>query len=93
MKPVTSNARGLLAIWVLLFSSIPISMAAEPTNRPLIDFSDASVAKQWISINDDVMGGVSQGGFLITDGQTLEFSGNISLEKLRNVLAAEKGPG
>jgi uncharacterized surface protein with fasciclin (FAS1) repeats len=45
-----------------------------------MDFSDASIARQWISVNDDVMGGVSEGGFRISDDKTLVFSGSISLE-------------
>ena len=49
-------------------------------SKTLADFSDASVAEQWRSVNDNVMGGVSEGGFRITEDKTLEFSGNLSLE-------------
>ena len=35
---------------------------------------------QWRSINDGVMGGLSEGTFRITDKGILEFSGNLSLE-------------
>ncbi|MFC1601155.1 CIA30 family protein [Candidatus Sumerlaeota bacterium] len=49
-------------------------------SKTLADFSDASVAGQWRSVNDNVMGGVSEGGFRITEDNTLEFSGNLSLE-------------
>jgi len=80
MKTINSDAGGLLAIWVLFFGSISIGMASESMSKPLMDFSDASVSKQWLSINDNVMGGVSQGSFRITDRETLEFSGNISLK-------------
>jgi monofunctional biosynthetic peptidoglycan transglycosylase len=55
-------------------------MASEPISKGLIDFSDESVSKQWISVNDNVMGGISKGQFRITDDKTLEFSGNLSLE-------------
>ena len=80
MKPVTSATAGLVAIWVLFLSSISVAVASEPVSKPLTDFSDASAARQWISVNDNVMGGVSEGGFRITDDKTLEFSGTISLE-------------
>jgi uncharacterized surface protein with fasciclin (FAS1) repeats len=55
-------------------------MASEPIRKPLIDFSDESVVQQWISVNDNVMGGISEGQFRITDDKTLEFSGRLSLE-------------
>jgi uncharacterized surface protein with fasciclin (FAS1) repeats len=55
-------------------------MASEPISKPLIDFSDESVTGQWISVNDTVMGGISEGQFRITNDKTLEFSGSLSLE-------------
>jgi uncharacterized surface protein with fasciclin (FAS1) repeats len=55
-------------------------MAAEPMSKPLVAFDDASAGRQWLSVNDGVMGGISRGGFRITDDKTLEFSGNLSLE-------------
>ncbi|MHC4743487.1 MAG: CIA30 family protein [Planctomycetota bacterium] len=70
----------VLAILFLLFGYLSIGVTSEPTGRLLADFSDASAAEKWISVNDDVMGGVSEGGFRITDENTLEFSGNLSLE-------------
>lgn len=80
MKAMTSDAGGLVAIWFLLFGSASIGFASEPMRKPLMNFSDVSAARQWISVNDSVMGGVSEGGFRITDDKTLEFSGSISLE-------------
>ena len=70
----------LLASPAFFFGVISIVMTSEPIRKPLIDFSDESVAKQWISVNDNVMGGISEGRFRITDNKTLEFSGNLSLE-------------
>jgi len=55
-------------------------MAAGSISKLLTDFSDASVAKQWVSVNDNVMGGISEGGFRISEDNTLVFSGNLSLE-------------
>jgi tRNA(adenine34) deaminase len=55
--------------------------AAKPSHvvatRTLFDFTDA---EGWHNVNDDVMGGISEGRCNISDRQTLEFFGNISLE-------------
>jgi len=69
-----------LTIWSLLLGFFSTGMAAEPISKLLTDFSDASVAKQWVSVNDNVMGGISEGGFRISEDNTLVFSGNLSLE-------------
>ncbi len=53
---------------------------AEETPRTLFDFSGADAAKEWQTVNDGVMGGVSEGKFKITDEKTLEFCGSLSLE-------------
>jgi uncharacterized surface protein with fasciclin (FAS1) repeats len=68
------------ALWLLFLGFPFFAMASKPISKPLIDFSDESVAKQWISVNDNVMGGISEGRFRIADNKTLEFSGNLSLE-------------
>ncbi|UCE46365.1 MAG: CIA30 family protein [Phycisphaerales bacterium] len=80
MKIANSNSVLVLAILILLFGSATIGIASEPMSKPLIDFHSASAAEQWLSVNDDVMGGVSKGGFRITGEKTLEFFGDISLE-------------
>jgi uncharacterized surface protein with fasciclin (FAS1) repeats len=66
-----------VAVSILTF--VPAA-TAEPEFVDLADFSDSSLDKQWISVNDNVMRGVSEGGFRITDDKTLVFSGSISLE-------------
>ena len=53
---------------------------AEDTLIPLFDFTEADAAKQWQTVNDGVMGGVSEGKFKITDTKTMEFFGTLSLE-------------
>lgn len=53
---------------------------AEDKPQTLIDFTGADAAKEWQSVNDGVMGGVSEGKLKITDKQTLEFFGTLSLE-------------
>ncbi|MCE9533999.1 MAG: CIA30 family protein [Planctomycetes bacterium] len=50
------------------------------TPQPLFDYTGADAAKAWQTVNDGVMGGVSEGKFKITDKKTLEFFGTLSLE-------------
>lgn len=52
---------------------------AEDTQQPLFDFNGADAAKDWQTVNDGVMGGVSEGKFQITDNKTMEFFGTLSL--------------
>ena len=52
---------------------------AEDTRIPLFDFTEADPAKQWQTVNDGVMGGISEGKFKITDAKTMEFFGTLSL--------------
>ena len=52
---------------------------AEDTPIPLFDFTGADSAKEWQTVNDGVMGGVSEGKFKITDKKTMEFFGALSL--------------
>jgi NADH dehydrogenase [ubiquinone] 1 alpha subcomplex assembly factor 1 len=52
---------------------------AEDKPQTLFDFTGADAAKEWQTVNDGVMGGVSEGKFKITE-KTLEFFGTLSLE-------------
>ena len=56
------------------------SLMADDTPKVLFDFTGAETAKEWQTVNDGVMGGVSEGKFKITDKKTLEFFGTLSLE-------------
>lgn len=47
--------------------------------RTLMTFSDAADEPLWVAVNDGVMGGLSEGRPVVTDGQ-LRFSGTLSLE-------------
>ncbi len=64
--------------------AFPVLLSAMHTNgedeKVLADFKGADSAKAWSSVNDDVMGGVSKGGFQLTDRGTLLFKGILSLE-------------
>jgi NADH dehydrogenase [ubiquinone] 1 alpha subcomplex assembly factor 1 len=52
---------------------------AEDTLVPLFDFTESDAAKQWQTVNDGVMGGVSEGKFKVTEAKTMEFFGTLSL--------------
>ena len=58
----------------LLF--VTVALSAQPTAPMsiLFDFTESDVAARWITVNDGVMGGLSEGGPAFT-GQTLVFSG------------------
>lgn len=64
---------GSLACWMVA------SLMADDTQRTLFYFSGADSAKEWQTVNDGVMGGVSDGRFKITDAKTMEFFGTLSL--------------
>ena len=63
---------------VLALSMVTTAMA-EDTLIPLFDFTEADAPKQWQTVNDGVMGGVSEGKVKITDAKTMEFFGTLSL--------------
>lgn len=54
--------------------------AAAGEAKVLVSFDKADSVRAWRSVNDDVMGGVSEGAFTRTGANTLLFSGTLSLE-------------
>ena len=68
-----SGATLVLLVWGSL-------LMADDAPNVLFDFAGADAAKAWQTINDGVMGGVSEGKLKITDRKTLEFYGTLSLE-------------
>ena len=64
---------GCLACWMVT------TVMADDTLKPLFDFAETDAAKEWQTVNDGVMGGVSDGRFKITDTKTMEFFGTLSL--------------
>ena len=52
---------------------------ADDTSLALFDFTEADADKEWQTVNNGVMGGVSEGKFRITDQKRLQFFGNLSL--------------
>ena len=67
-----------LPLLILMGSSAMADDAPKP--KLLFDFAGADAAKEWQTVNDGVMGGVSEGKFKITDKKTLDFFGTLSLE-------------
>lgn len=56
------------------------AIAQETRSRVLFDFSDPRAAMQWRTVNDGVMGGRSDGRFMISNANEMEFFGTLSLE-------------
>jgi len=61
--------------------------------RVIFDFDTRDSSGEWTSVNDDVMGGVSKGGFRITDEGVLEFTGVVSLENNGGFASIRSRPG
>jgi NADH dehydrogenase [ubiquinone] 1 alpha subcomplex assembly factor 1 len=57
-----------------------IDMARERPDHVIFDFGSGERRGDWLSVNDDVMGGVSKGTFRFSDEGLLEFRGEVSLE-------------
>ena len=64
----------------LLLVVFLMQAVTEISLRPLLDFAGPDTAQKWQAVNDNVMGGVSDGRFRITADSTMEFSGRLSLE-------------
>jgi len=70
--------RAIVVLTLIVLMSVS-SMAQAPL-AALFEFASPDANAQWQAVNDGVMGGVSDGRFRITDRQTLEFYGTLSLE-------------
>jgi monofunctional biosynthetic peptidoglycan transglycosylase len=57
----------------------PMPTDVEST-KTIFNFDDNKQADQWNAVNDNVMGGISEGGATISDDSCLIFSGSVSLE-------------
>ena len=64
----------------VLIALLGVSTMAQAPQVPLFAFVSPDAAAVWQAVNDGVMGGVSDGRFRITERQTLEFYGTLSLE-------------
>jgi hypothetical protein len=70
--------KALTSFLILLLGGFNIM--AEVNDRILFNFNAPESGKTWVSVNDNVMGGISEGKFKITQDKTLFFSGSLSLE-------------
>ena len=70
----------LQAVAALILMCSVGTVQADEVQATLFDFSKPDVAKQWQTVNDGVMGGVSDGRVRITDKGIMEFYGTLSLE-------------
>jgi monofunctional biosynthetic peptidoglycan transglycosylase len=66
----------VLPLLILLGSFV----MADEKPEVLFDFTNPDAAKEWQTVNDGVMGGVSEGKLKVTAEKTLEFFGTLSLE-------------
>ena len=65
---------------MLLVTMLNSTLMAADKDRLLFDFRKPEAAKQWSTVNDGVMGGVSDGRFKMNDDKNMEFFGTLSLE-------------
>ncbi len=72
-----STMKASTIILIFLLGSFNI-MAAEK-DRLVFNFNTPESCKIWVSVNDNVMGGISEGKFKITQDKTLFFYGSLSL--------------
>ena len=63
-----------------LIALVGVPSMAQAPQVLLFAFGSPDAAAAWQAVNDGVMGGVSDGRFRITERQTLEFYGTLSLE-------------
>jgi len=75
IKPTMKASTSIL---ILLLGGINIM--AEDNQRLIFNFNAPELGKTWVSVNDNVMGGISDGKFKITQEKTLFFYGSLSLE-------------
>ena len=68
-----------MAVSALIGRTVAAPKAQAP-QVPLFAFASPDTASAWQAVNDGVMGGVSDGRFRITERQTMEFYGTLSLE-------------
>ena len=73
------RAMGVSAL-VALMGVSSMAQAPQAPQVPLFAFASPDAAAAWQAVNDGVMGGVSDGRFRITERQTMEFYGTLSLE-------------
>jgi len=61
--------------------------------QSLFDFDSPDAAGEWQTVNDGVMGGLSDGRFRITQAKTMLFFGTLSLENNGGFASVRSRPG
>ena len=74
------ETKRLIVRAALMLICLVTTARADDSQVVWFDFSKPDAAKQWQTVNDGVMGGISDGRFKITDNKTMEFYGTLSLE-------------
>lgn len=64
----------------IALAALIIHQPLEGATKAIASFGNEDALKSWTSVNDDVMGGVSKGGFKLSEQGTLLFTGKLSLE-------------
>jgi NADH dehydrogenase [ubiquinone] 1 alpha subcomplex assembly factor 1 len=77
MKNHSLIRSGIITTALIAFSA---TMPLGASQRDIATFSKSDSLESWTSVNDGVMGGISKGGFKLTDEGTMLFSGILSLE-------------
>lgn len=78
--PLPEPMNRLLLCFALILASAPTAPAADPDQRMLFDFAQASSMRGWNVEDDVVMGGVSRGRFSRDAEGFAVFRGEVSLE-------------
>ena len=68
-----------IVLMTVLIGSSAIA-AEDGKERVLFTFDKVDAARQWQTVNDGVMGGLSDGRFKINEDKKMEFFGTLSLE-------------
>ena len=71
---------GSACLTILALATSDSSLMAEQPTRVLFDFDGSDSIEQWRTVNDGVMGGVSDGRRRLTNQGSIEFYGTLSLE-------------
>ncbi|MEM9914749.1 MAG: CIA30 family protein [Planctomycetota bacterium] len=81
MFAVLSRPNRLLGLALLVLPALGTAFPANAQDKLLTDFSsEEQVQRAWVTVNDTVMGGVSEGQYTFTGDNTLLFRGNLSLD-------------
>ena len=82
----------VLPIALVLMVGWTSNLSADDEGRVLFEFGRPEATKDWQTVNDGVMGGVSEGKFRISDRGILEFYGTLSLENNGGFASARSRP-